>query len=174
MTGAPTFMDDVYEQDLKHPTEWYQERIADKLMRESDGKLTRDAFRYDAEQDSFTCPEGHELKLRGINQETRVKRYKAPARACRDCPIRPTCTDAPYRTVIRLLDEEARDLARSLTETDAYQVARARRKKVEMLFAHMKRHLKMTRLRLRGLTGAAEEFLLTATAQNLKRLVKLA
>ena len=44
---------------------------------------------------------------------------------------------------------------------------------VEMLFAHLKRHLKLRRLRLRGLAGATEEFLLAATAQNLKRLVKL-
>ncbi len=141
--------------------------------RQTDGKLTRDAFSYDPETDSFICPQGHELKLRSVNQETRVKRYKPPASACRDCPIKSACTDAPCRTVIRLLDEEARDLARSLAETDAFQVARARRKKVEMLFAHMKRHLKLTRLRLRDLKGAAEEFLLTATAQNLKHLVKL-
>jgi len=47
------------------------------------------------------------------------------------------------------------------------------RKKVEMLFAHLKRHLNLRRLKLRGLAGANEEFLLAATAQNLKRLVKL-
>ena len=67
------------------------------------------------------------------------------------------------------MDEEARELA----DTDAFQAARARRKKIEMLFAHLKRWLKLTRLRLRGLSGANEEFLLAATAQNLKRLVKL-
>ena len=44
---------------------------------------------------------------------------------------------------------------------------------VEMLFAHLKRNLGFTRLRLRGLRGAEDEFLLAATAQNLKRLAKL-
>jgi hypothetical protein len=49
------------------------------------------------------------------------------------------------------MDEEARQKARDLAETDAFQTARARRKKIEMLFAHLKRWLKLTRLRLRGL-----------------------
>ncbi|WP_339857683.1 IS1182 family transposase [uncultured Nisaea sp.] len=137
------------------------------------GKLTRDAFEYDADNDVYVCPQGHELLLRSVNTETRVKRYKAKASQCRDCPLRAQCTDAPSRTVVRLMDEEARQKARNLADTDAFQTARARRKKIEMLFAHLKRWLKLTRLRLRGLSGANEEFLLAATAQNLKRLVKL-
>ncbi|MBU2358564.1 MAG: IS1182 family transposase [Alphaproteobacteria bacterium] len=137
------------------------------------GKLTRDAFDYDADRDVYVCPQGHELPLRSVNAETRVKRYKAKASQCRDCPLRAQCTDAPSRTVVRLMDEEARQKARDLAETDAFQTARTRRKKIEMLFAHLKRWLKLTRLRLRGLSGANEEFLLAATAQNLKRLVKL-
>ncbi len=39
-----------------------------------------------------------------------------------------------------------------------------------MLFAHLKRILKLGTLRLRGLTGAQDEFLLAATAQNLRRM----
>ena len=74
---------------------------------------------------------------------------------------------------MRHLDEEARQTARDLAETDAFQEARRKRKKIEMLFAHLKRWQKLTRLRLRGLSGATEEFLLAATAQNLKRLAKL-
>ena len=111
--------------------------------------------------------------MRSVNSETRVKGDKAKASQCGDCPLRSKCTDAPYRTVIRLMDEEARQVVRDLAKTDAFQVARARRKKVEMLFAHLKRWLKLTRLRLRGLSGANEEFLLAATAQNLKHLAKL-
>ena len=137
------------------------------------GKLTRDAFDYDADKDAYVCPQGHELPLRSVNAETRVKRYKAKASLCRDCLLRTQCTDAPSRTVVRLMDEEARQKARDLAETDAFHAARTRRKKIEMLFAHLKRWLKLTRLRLRGLSGANEEFLLAATAQNLKRLVKL-
>jgi hypothetical protein len=57
-------------------------------------------------------------------------------------------------------------------ESDAYAQSRRQRKKIETLFGDMKRNLGVTRLRLRGLTGARDEFLLTATVQNLKRLVK--
>lgn len=133
----------------------------------------RDAFDYDADNDVYVCPEGHVLKLQRTDLKTRVQKYTARKTTCRGCPLRSQCTDAPSRPVVRLMDEEARQKARDLADTKAYQIARARRKKIEMLFAHLKRWLKLTRLRLRGLSGANEEFLFAATAQNLKRLVKL-
>jgi hypothetical protein len=64
-------------------------------------------------------------------------------------------------------------VARAIAETDAYQQTQNDRKKVEMLFAHLKRILKLDRLRLRGMSGARDEFLLAATAQNLRRMAKL-
>ena len=69
--------------------------------------------------------------------------------------------------------EDARDFARSSRQTKAYKVSRDKRKKVEMLFAHLKRILNLTRLRLRGPNGAHDEFLLAAIAQNLRKLAKL-
>ena len=57
--------------------------------------------------------------------------------------------------------------------TDAWLVSRRERKKVEMLFAHLKRILKLDRLRLRGPNGARDEFHLAAAAQNLRKLAKL-
>ena len=81
--------------------------------------------------------------------------------------------EAPARKVSRDIDEDIRDQVRALANTDAFQVSRRERKKVEMRFAHMKRIHKLDRLRLRGLSGAKDEVLLTATAQNLRRLAKL-
>jgi hypothetical protein len=63
-------------------------------------------------------------------------------------------------------------VARKIAETDAFKTSGRQRKKVEMLFAHLKRILKLDRLRLRGLSGAQDEFLLAATAQNLRRMAK--
>lgn len=60
-----------------------------------------------------------------------------------------------------------------LGNTPAYGRSWHRRKKVEMLFAHLKRILRLGRLRLRGPRGARDEFLLAATAQNLRKLAKL-
>jgi hypothetical protein len=72
------------------------------------------------------------------------------------------------------VNEAARDVARALTRTEAYVQTRRDRKKVEMLFAHLKRILRLGRLRLRGPRGAQFEFTLAAIAQNLRRLAKLA
>jgi hypothetical protein len=76
------------------------------------------------------------------------------------------------RKIKRSIHEEARDVARRLMGTPQYQQSRCERKKVEVLFAHLKWVLKLERLRLRGPSGAHDEFLLAATAQNLSRLAK--
>ena len=80
----------------------------------------------------------------------------------------------PARRIVRDINEEARDVARALAKTNAYAQSRHDRKKVEMLFAHLKRILRLVRLRLRGPSGAKFEFTLAAIAQNLRRLAKLA
>jgi hypothetical protein len=97
-------------------------------------------------------------------------RYRASKRDCELCPQKPRCCpNAPARKIPRSIYEGARDLARDIAKTDAYQTSRCQRKKVEMLFAHLKRILKLDRLRLRGPNGARDEFHLAATAQNLRK-----
>jgi hypothetical protein len=88
------------------------------------------------------------------------------------CSLKPKCTTAVARKITRDLDEDVRDRVRALANTEAFQQSRRERKKIEMRFAHMKRILRLDRLRLRGLSGARDEVLLTATAQNLRRLAK--
>ncbi len=80
------------------------------------------------------------------------------------------CPKSPARRISRDLNEAARDYTRALMETEAYAASSGERKKIERLFGEAKQILSMVRLRLRGLTGARDEFLLTATVQNLKRL----
>jgi len=82
------------------------------------------------------------------------------------------CPKSPVRRVQRDVNEPARDIARSLTGIEPYRQSAVERKKIETLFGEVKNVLGLTRLRLRGLTGAHDKFLLTATVQNLKRLVK--
>jgi hypothetical protein len=64
-------------------------------------------------------------------------------------------------------------MARDIAKTDAYLTSKRERKKIGMLFAHLKRILQLGRLRLRGPNGARDEFHLAATAQNLRKLAKL-
>ena len=80
----------------------------------------------------------------------------------------------PARKVPRSIYENARDVAREIAKTEAYATSRRERKKIEMLFAHLKRILHIDRLRLNGPFGAQDEFLLAATVQNLRKLAKLA
>src|SRR6201988_4284508 len=93
---------------------------------------------------------------------------------CERCSLKPQCCpNEPARKIPRSVHEGARDFARDIAKTDAYVTSRRERKKVEMLFAHLKRILRLNRLRLRGPHGARDEFLLAATAQNLRKLAKL-
>lgn len=92
---------------------------------------------------------------------------------CKHCRLKPRCCpNTPTRKIARSVYEDARDVARAIMQTPEYWQSRCERKKVEMLFAHLKRILKLNRLRLRGPSGAHDEFLLAATAQNLRRLAK--
>lgn len=118
---------------------------------QTNGKYDINHFQYDPERDSYTCLEGHEMPFRRFKQADRIKNYFAGKDTCGTCPIKKACTDAPFRTVTRHMDEEARQTVREMRDSAAYSESRRRRKKVEMLFAHLKRHLGFKRLRLRGL-----------------------
>ena len=147
----------------------------------SDGTFGRSDFHFDKEADLYTCPNGKELmryrrafrKPRiGITKENTII-YRSMKSDCEACPSKGRCcAKTPYRKIARSVHEAARDVAREVARTPAYRRTRCQRKQVEMLFGHMKRILKVDRLRLRGLSGAQDEFLLTATAQNLRRMTK--
>jgi len=147
-----------------------------------EGALRRTDFTFDPESDRFTCPGGkllmqhrrnYTIPRSGITKDgTRL--YRASKHDCDVCPLKPRCCpNRPARTIPRHLHEDARDVARALYDTPAFDQSRRDRKKVEMLFAHLKRILRLGRLRLRGPCGARDEFLLAATAQNLRKLAKL-
>ena len=99
--------------------------------------------------------------------------YRSRQADCATCPLKTRCCpNTPMRKIARSVHESARDVAREVAETRAYTQSRKDRKKVEMLFAHLKRILQLGRLRLRGLSGARDAFLLAAAAQNLRRMAK--
>ena len=146
--------------------------VWDKGQRD-DGTLSRDDFAYDNDSDIYVCPNGKTLKTTGTVHDGKTLLYRSSKRDCDPCPLKPKCCPhSPSRKIPRDINETARDHARSLNATEAYNQSARDRKKVERLFGEAKRNMSMTRLRLRGLSGAKDEFLLTATVQNLKRLAK--
>ena len=103
-----------------------------------------------------------------------IFRYRASKADCDTCALKPECCPAAdARKILRSIHEGARDLARTVAQEDEWLTSRRERKKVEMLFAHLKRILRLDRLRLRGPNGARDEFHLAAAAQNLRKLAKL-
>jgi hypothetical protein len=143
----------------------------------SDGTLERSDFIFDAQDDSYLGPGGKRLRPHnrnfsqphaGIDQDG-FSRYRARQKDCSGCALRQSCTpNMPTRKILRSVHKAARDKAQSIALTDAHVASRRQQKKVEMLFAHFKRILK-----LGGPNGAKDAFLLAATAQNLRKMAKI-
>jgi transposase len=141
-----------------------------------DGTFSRSDFRYDPTSDVYHCPASKTLTTTGtlVNDGTTLL-YLARKHDCDNCELKARCCPkVPFRKIPRDRHEAARDIARSFVGTEAFEQSRRERKKIEMRFAHLKRILRLGRLRLRGPRGAQDEFILAAIAQNLRRLAALA
>jgi Transposase domain (DUF772)/Transposase DDE domain len=154
--------------------------VWDKRQRQDD-TLSSTEFQWDQRADEYRCPQGHALRKQRRpfqNPRTHVTKahtiiYRSSQSDCATCTMKSRCCpNTPVRKITRSVHESARDVARAIATTDEYKQSRKDRKKVEMLFAHLKRILKLDRLRLRGLSGAKDEFLMAATVQNLRRMAK--
>jgi transposase len=154
--------------------------VCDKTQR-NDETLSSSDFQWNEQADEYRCPQGN--VLRSQRRASKILRthitkagtiiYRASQSDCASCPMKARCCpNTPMRKIARSVHESARDVARDIAKTVAYKQSRKDRKKVEMLFAHLKRILNLGRLRLRGLSGARDEFLLAAAAQNLRRMAK--
>ena len=147
--------------------------VRDNAQRD-DGTFSRTDFAYDSERDVYICPEGKTLHTTGRVVSGNTLYYRARKRDCQHCPLKDRCCPkAPARRLPRDVNEEARDHARALMGTEPFLQSRRERKKIETRFGDLKWNLGLTRLRLKGLSGARDEFLLAATVQNLRRLANL-
>lgn len=152
--------------------------VWDKTRRD-DGTFPREDFRWDEQANEYRCPSDNALRSDWrayTNPRTHITKadtviYRSSQHDCARCAMKnQCCPNMPFRKIARSVHENARDVARKLSATPEFKRSRRERKKVEMLFAHLERILKLDRLRLRGITGAQDEFLLAATAQNLRRM----
>ena len=144
--------------------------VWDKSDRE-DGTFSRADFTFDKERNVYICPEGKLLTTTGRVHDGRTILYRASTRDCGSCQLKPKCTpNMTFRKIPRDVHEDARDTARELMGTSEFGKSRNERKRVEMRFAHLKTHHRFERMRLRGLSGARDEFHLAAIVQNLKTL----
>jgi transposase len=154
--------------------------VWDRTQR-TDNTFSTSDFQWNDRRNEYRCPQGFALRSEWrpfkiprthINQDETIN-YASRQSDCATCPIKARCCpNTPTRKIRRSIHEAARDVARAISKTSRYKQSRNDRKKVEVLFAHLKRILKLDRLRLRGPSGAHDEFLLAATAQNLRRMAK--
>ena len=136
-----------------------------------DGTFSRSDFRWERRRGVYICPNNKVLHTSGTVHEGYKLRYRASKFDCEVCALKmQCCPKGPSREVPRDVHEYARDVTRRLMRTKAFLKSRDQRKRVEMRFAHLKVHHRFERMRLRGLSGARDEFLLAATVQNLKTL----
>jgi transposase len=146
--------------------------VWDKSQRQ-DGTFSRKDFRFDKKGAVYFCPQGKILETTGRLHGGTTLLYRASKYDCTPCPLKANCCpNTPERKIPRDVNEAARDKARALAETEAFQRSCNDRRKIEMRFAHLKTHHGFNRLRLRGLSGARDEFHLAAIAQNLKTLAR--
>jgi len=154
--------------------------VWDKTQR-TDDTLSSSDFQWDEQGNEYRCPQGHALRSEWRpfkNLRTHITKdeniiYRSRQSDCASCPMKARCCpNTPIRKIRRSIHEDARNVARAVAKTRLYKQSRKDRKKVEMLFAHLKRILNLRRLRLRGSSGAHDEFLLAAIAQNLRRMAK--
>jgi Transposase DDE domain len=154
--------------------------VWDKTQR-TDDTLSSSDFEWSEQRNEYRCPQGYALRsdwrifTKPRSHITKVDTiiYKSRQSDCARCAMKSSCCqNTPIRKIRRSIHEAARDVARALANTHRYKQSRNDRKKVEVLFAHLKRILKVDRLRLRGPSGAHDVFLLAAIAQNLRRMAK--
>ena len=144
--------------------------VRDAIERD-DGTFSRSDFRWDRRRGVYICPNNKVMHTTGTVYDGTLLRYRASKFDCDVCSLKmKCCPKTPARHVPRDLQEDARDVARRLMGTKHFLKSRDERKRVEMRFAHLKIHHGFERMRLRGLSGARDEFHLAAIVQNLKTL----
>lgn len=131
-------------------------------------------FRYDAKLDVYFCPAGKELHVLPSGCTDQFIQYRGKPSVCNACPLKAQCTSNNHgRKLSRHIAEDAFERVRAFHQTDAYTKAMNKRKVlVEPLFAEAKDWHGMRRFRLRERWRVNCEALVTATGQNLKRLLK--
>lgn len=144
--------------------------VWDKSKRE-DGTFSRADFKWDSRANVYICPGEKVLRTTGKIHDGMMLRFRASKYDCTVCQLKAQCCpNMPARQIPRDVHEDARELARRKMTTKAFVKSRDERKRVEMRFAHLKTHHGFERLRLRGLSGARDEFHLAAIVQNLKTM----
>lgn len=147
--------------------------IVDHRRHNGIGIYTLDDFFYNEDRNVFICPEGRELRYWGVHRRSRQHVYRARTKDCAACPRKDACTKDTARSLSYHIYEESIQKARDLNKTAGYRISQRKRKKIEELFGEGKEFMGLRQAKFRRRPFVREQVLMTAAAQNIKRMVKL-
>jgi transposase len=147
--------------------------IAEKRDRTERNRYHKANFRYDAETDTYSCPEGKTLYPPKRQKDPDAERVAYSCRECRHCPHKGQCLQGKStqanRRVVRHRDDALVEKMRAKMEVQV-DIYKKRMSTVEPVWGIMKLVMAFTCFSLRGLEKASEEFLFACSAHNLKRM----
>jgi transposase len=147
--------------------------VRDYRSQNDKGIYPLSAFTFDKEKNYFTCPNGKALSYWGVHPHSRQHVWRAAMKDCRICPRKEACTRDRSRSLSYHIYESSIEKARNLTTTTSYRISQRMRKRIEELFGEAKEFMGFRRAKFRCHRFVKEQVLMTATAQNIKRMVKL-
>jgi transposase len=147
--------------------------IMDSRSQNDRGIYSIEQFSFDPGENRFLCPSGKELKYWGIHKPSKQHVYRARAKDCKVCSRKAECTRDRSRSLSYHIYEESINQARQINQTRAYRISQRMRKRIEELFGEAKEWMGLRRTKFRRRKFIREQVLMTATAQNIKRMVKL-
>jgi transposase len=131
----------------------------------------RDRFSYDAQNDSYQCPAGATLSVGKVSY-TQAKKEYWNGKACEECALKPQCTTAAKRTIVRSFHEDSREAMHRRAMSDRKWM-KLRRSLAEHPFGTMKWMMGYPRFLVRGLVKAKSELALGVLCYNLKRVINM-
>jgi transposase len=147
--------------------------IMDSRSQNDRGIYSIGQFRFDAGQNQFLCPEGKALRYWGIHKASKQHVYRARTKDCKVCSRKAECTRDRARSLSYHIYEDSINEARQINQTRAYRISQRMRKRIEELFGEAKEWMGLRRAKFRRRRFIREQVLMTATVQNIKRMVKL-
>lgn len=147
--------------------------IMDSRSQNDRGIYSIDQFSFDAGENRFLCPAGKELRYWGIQKHSKQHVYRAKTKDCKVCLRKAECTRDRARSLSYHLYEESISQARQINQTRAYRISQRMRKRIEELFGEAKEWMGLRRAKFRRRKFIREQVLMTATAQNIKRMVTI-
>jgi len=137
------------------------------------GIYPRERFQYIEGRDIYICPGGKELRYWGIHKKSLQHVYRARVKDCTICVKKGECTRDRARSVSFHIYEGSIKRAKGINKTERYRVSQKMRKRIEELFGEAKEWMGLRRAKFRGHKFVREQVLMTAMAQNIKRMVKM-